>query len=244
MRTVMLGLGALAVDAFKICVWLWALFFLNPMYSTITVKEPKDVEKDLVELTSQLIEGVVRLPWASAQQEAAAARARADVTRPEANAPEGPAPGEKDDILDQLVPCAELQPDATLLQERFGHQDPDSGTARSLHAVLTAAFDAKKKEDRPENISLRREDEPLNDYLQRDHIIYGAFPTTFVLGSGLGPGTGPLKQKVRKWLLSHFSRRPGRDQRLLTYLHNVKFRSDAAKVAAASVHRCKSFWIS
>jgi hypothetical protein len=159
------------------------------------------------------------------------------VTRPDDNAPEGPAQDEPEDILAELQPSEELQPAVTLLQDRFEVQDPLTAAARTLHAVYDAAFPGAPPPAvvRPPVVRLPRDAEALNDYEQRARIVYGAFPATFILGSGMGPGQGPLELGARRFLLRHFSRRPARDQQLLAYLHNVKFRADAGRTAAASV---------
>ena len=97
------------------CDWLWALYFLSPAYASIVIRERDAVGQQVSALTESLLAGAVRLPWASRQHEAASSRARADVTRPDANAPEGPAQDEPEDILAELQPSAELQPAVTLL---------------------------------------------------------------------------------------------------------------------------------
>ena len=85
------------------------------------------------------------------------------------------------------------------------------------------------------SIPLHRQAEPLSDYEQQNSILYGAFPTVFPLGQGCGQPTGPLNVKARKFLLSHFTRRPAKNQLLLLQLHNVKQRADTGRVMAASV---------
>ena len=93
---------------------------------------------------------------------------------------------------------------------------------------------------------LSRDREPLNDYEDRNLILYGGFPSVFPLGQGCGEGNGPLNVKVRQWLMNHHSRRAAKNQRLVSYIHNMKMRSDSGKVMAATVrsdlHKMKQFF--
>ena len=92
-------------------------------------------------------------------------------------------------------------------------------------------------------IPLRRDVTASNQYIHQHSMIYGAFPTVFPLGQGLSnivnaqqehQESGPLDLEVRTHLVHHFSQ-PLHNQRLLFYLHNVKYRADCGRAAASMV---------
>ena len=261
-------LGILRGTADDAVDWLWASYFLNPIFANISVLEREEAKVQMDLLINTLIGNKVLLPWANSKAEQDAAMARADVTAPDANAPLGPSRNEPDDIVHLLEPSSELEADVTLLLSRQELNTPDSATSQTLQAVFNMAFkkgsgersdarnavpvqeamspilasaalsdsnEADIKRVRDPCVSLPRGTEPLSDYEQRNGIIYGAFPTIFLLGQGCGPGNGPLSREVRMFLLKHFSRRPATNQQFLAYLHNVKIRSDTGAVAAASI---------
>jgi len=138
------------------------------------------------------------------------------------------------DPLDGIELSGDLQTGATLLQERFPHNKGGeiAGRRRILQSIRVAVGAGEAPTP---TLGLHREMEPLNDYLQQGRSLYGAFPTVFPLGEGIGNAIGPLPEDTRQWLLRHCCRRPARNQRLVHVLHNVKFRSDAGRVMAALV---------
>jgi hypothetical protein len=93
----------------------------------------------------------------------------------------------------------------------------------------------RKLGNRPNVISVNRGNSALNDYEQRDEILYGGFPTIFPLACGCGPGNGPLSEEIRRFHLQHFCRRPSINPKYIFYLHDMKQRSDTAKTMKSQV---------
>jgi hypothetical protein len=136
----------------------------------------------------------------------------------------------KVDMLDNLEFSKESTCGATLLQERF--PIVENGRNNAVKDVLKSIM---KAVDGKPGVTTTRDDTMLNSYVDRDHILYGGFPTVFPLGKGLGPGNGPLNKGKRRFLINHFSRRVARNQKCLITLHNMKYKSDTARVVAAKV---------
>ena len=211
---------------------------------------------EMEQLRATLVDNPHEMPWASPGAEAAAARARSDITRTDNGVTEGFAmrdedsddeEGGDDDNFDGTAGLpTDLMPGATLVADRFLPDTVRAATLGVLRAVaaaippeeMTGADGATLPIPRavavPDVIG-RLGPAPLNDYEQRNEIFYGAFLTTLPLGQGLGPGDGPLGVDARRFLLSHFSRGPARNQQMIVALHNTKFRADCGRVMAASV---------
>ena len=107
-------LGVLRVDGAHVLDWLRCLYFVNPEYSTIQIRA--DIQTELDNFQTRLIDNAIRLPWTSQTEQSDAARAQSDVTRPR----EGPqvTSVEVDDVnsyLANLRPSTDLQPQRTIL---------------------------------------------------------------------------------------------------------------------------------
>jgi len=223
------------------------LHFVNPVYYGDIVIKSNDVSPTNDELSSfvnNLINTRVELPL-DEEDEIVSARMTSDLTRPEDGETDDRhcIIDETEDILENLEPCPDLNiQQSTLLNERFGVKNHKEVMTDVLEAFRKTVYtDQTRKgtgvqcEKEPVPLYINRSENPLNDYMDRNKIIYGGFPTVFPLGTGLGPGKGPVDLKTRKFLLRHFSRRIGQNHRLLMYLFNVKYRSDAGRVMAAQV---------
>ena len=209
---------------------------------------PGTADDEMAQLRATLLENPVELPWGSPAAEAAAARPRSDITRTDNGVTEGGAMRDEgggaevnDDNFDDDggggLP-ADLMPGATLVADRIVPQTTHTARLGVLQAVA-AAIDTPRPDVIPgraaADVTGRLGRTPLDDYTQRNQLLYGAYPTTLPLGQGLGPGDGPLGVVARRFLLSHFSRRPACNQQLVVALHNTKFRSDCGRVMAASI---------
>lgn len=123
--------------------------------------------------------------------------------------------------------------------ERHRSQTPQQIASTQIAALQMAVNGQEDELPARRNLVLRREsNEPLNEYLQQHQILYGAFPTVMPLGQGCGTvanHVAPLHVEARIFLMCNFMRRAARRQKLLMYLHNVKMRSDNARVMKAFV---------
>jgi hypothetical protein len=167
-----------------------------------------------------------------------------------------------EDPSDSTEPHGNANPNFTTLAVRFESETVISSTRRVLQSVRVAisghsdtgdvdhasaagsnstpspdssAVPTLAPTDDIPRVVLPRSEIAYNDYEQRNEIVYGGFLPEFPLGQGLGPGDGPLDTRARRFLLTHFSRRPARNDRLMHTLHNTKMRADTGRVVAAAI---------
>ena len=242
-------LGALKAAPINVLTWLHALHFLSPIFRSIIVNENINGEfnNDLHQFRNRIFRNASLMPYPSRQTEIDRDVATSDITNPQLRIN---AVVSGDQIMEGLQSHSELNPAATLLTQRFIAQNIEQSNIRVLSSIRQATAtgsinnSSTQQDDVPELlqpvrtrpiIPLHRDEQPMNDFMEQSNILYGAFPTVFPLGMGVGVSLGPLDLKTRRFLLRHFSRRPAKNQLLLIQLHNTKQRADAGRVMAASV---------
>ena len=244
-------LGALRAAPINVLTWLHALHFLSPIYHNITVNENinGEFDNDLHQFRNRIFRNATLMPYPSRQTETDRDVATSDITNPQLGS-NSVLNGNQ--IMLGLESHLELIPSSTLLSQRFIAQNVQQANIRVLSSIRQATAPVNNSSNQPEDeeqppvlpepprpppppIALHRNEQPMNDYLEQSNILYGAFPTVFPLGMGVGESRGPLDLTTRRFLLRHFSRRPAKNQLLLIQLHNTKQRADAGRVMAASV---------
>jgi len=246
-------LGALKAAPINVLTWLHALHFLSPIFRNITVNENinGEFDGDLHQFRNRIFRNASLMPYPSRQTEIDRDVATSDIINPQLR---NNAVVSGDQIMEGLQSHIELNFEATLLSQRFVPQTPQEANIRVLSSIQQATGTVNNSSNQldnedqppvptpppPPTIPLHRDEQPMNDYMEQSNILYGAFPTVFPLGMGVGISPGPLDLKTRRFLLQHFSRRPAKNQLLLIHLHNVKQRADTGRVMAASVRTDQS----
>ena len=241
-------LGALQALPINVLTWLHALHFNSPIFHNIIVNENinGDFDCELQQFRNRIFANVSLMPYPSRQTEIDREQATSDITNAQLR---NNVVATGDQIMEGLQSHLELNPAATLLSQRFIAQNIEQTNVRILSSIRQATAPINNSSNQPDDeagppvlppspppsIALHRDDQPMNDYSEQSNILYGAFPTVFPLGMGVGVSRGPLDLKARTFLLRHFSRRPAKNQLLLIQLHNTKQRADAGRVMAASV---------
>ena len=132
------GLGCIHANAADVRDWLLFLQYVNPRYADIEVREYGEVAEGMRTFTDRVIRGRVRLPYHDGATEVEAARARANITRPNVAVPEGPAVNEPADIVGELQADAQLLPNATYVVGRYEQEDENARRRRVLRAISRA----------------------------------------------------------------------------------------------------------
>jgi hypothetical protein len=234
------NLGALKASAADILDWLYLLKFVHPLYYDIVILDVIETEKMIIELRDSLIAEREILTYKERDVEEVAKNV-SDISHPpdvveniDGEHDDGGKDGEHDDggtedlVEENFTSDANIHPESHFLTSRFEKRNNQYARKHILNTIRSSVGDVA-------TVEVSRESEPLNSYMDAQMILDGGFPFIFPLGTGSGTNNGPMSKNHRRFLLSHFCRRPCRNSRLLFYLHDLKQRADTARVMKAQV---------
>ena len=149
-------MGALRVNALFVMDWLRFLYFSNQRYGHISIKPLSDIELGLNNFKQHLIDNVFLLPYPNERTADDAEKARSDITKKaevaivlsESTLQNPQEPKISNEYTFEYV-SRQLKPGVTLIQERFGVQNPETALARILGALQGPANLTELKEVKP-----------------------------------------------------------------------------------------------
>jgi hypothetical protein len=100
----------------------------------------------------------------------------------------------------------------------------------------TAIGAAQPQHQQRPPIAVRRDADPMNEFVANRDLLYGAFPHLFPLRTGLGNRGGSVSCKLVRHMLLQFHGQFARDHLFIFTMFNQRQRHAAARAVAARVH--------